>query len=127
MEEDFKTSNSEWNMAKATLMRMNQCLINCVDSYIQGNGISRYKNLVSLYLEVQAVLTQEEDKKAMELLNLCTTHKNKIIRSKTNQINSNEFNQSLFNLQKYIIQMMAKHDIYLPFKEDGVEALKRMR
>ena len=112
---------ADWNMAKATMIRMDGIMREIYRAYISNDGNSYYKNCMALYREIYSELTSTEKKACNEHINKCTLEKNKISNSPRRDRGitiTPMLMQNLLNFELYIRECMGNHDLIIPHKDD---------
>ena len=115
--EDFKLA--DWNMSKATLIRMDNLLTNFTQGYYRRDGELMYRSVNALYWELYPEMDDEERKNALTMTNTLTNEYNKACNSPGNSKNLTPKLQVLLaDIRLFLGDVMGNHQLLLKHQED---------
>jgi len=109
---------SEWNMAKATLRRMDLLLRESSELQKTLQGEPAYRALRALYREVYPQMHDDERQEVIVLLNECVKEVANLDRGKKAIKITPELSMALEYLDLFLKDCMRKHNLYLPNRSD---------
>ena len=125
---------ADWNMAKATMIRMDHIMRELYRSYMLNDGICYYQNIISLYKEVYPELKESEKenevKECKVLLDKCTIEYNKLMlpqRRDRGVTMTPSLLSAVNEFELFLRGLMGKHDLLLPHKDDPRNLGRRAR
>jgi hypothetical protein len=123
-------SLADWNMAKATMIRMDHIMRELYRAYMLNDGSCYYQNVISLYREVYPELKDDEVVLCNQQLDKCTLEYNKLMlpqrRARGVTMTPNLLKE-VNEFELLLRRLMGKHDLLLPHKDDPRNLGRRSR
>lgn len=106
---------SEWNMAKATLLRMDGCLQNCNEYDRTHNGIEWFRELKLLYKEIYPEIKKDEREKAENYIGRAIEEMDKLNEypDESKPSITPRLRFTLEQLEMLLRDLMGKHKLYM--------------
>jgi len=117
MADDDNSIMTDWNMSKATLIRIDRALTDFSQAYHYGDWNNMYLSIKRVYLEVDAIMDKDELEKGDKLVDSIRKKYNHAIKA-PNEIFPSDLVTELLHFRRYIGKIMQDHSLYLGQKED---------
>ncbi len=112
MEKDY-SAGEKWNMAMAYHQRIDNLLTTCTLSHMSGDGLTWYKAIFRLYIEIKPKMKPEEKVEAKNLIDELTKWKIGAV-NKQKQIPTSLF----VEVEDYMREILERRNMLTPKSED---------